>query len=273
MGSSATNLENILKPVQAQITTLTSKITGTISSMSPKEQTHLFVELSILAYCDQNFITPFAKQMGFDLVQEVNPPNQVAYVFSNETDLVISFRGTYNVQNLIVDADCMLVQDDILPGKVHKGFLQYYNGLCGGIDQIIDENQDKNIWVTGHSLGAALAAIAAVRSARRTKGKIAGVFNYGQPRIGNKNYISAINTPWFRWVNHFDIVPRVPLLSMGYRHAGKEFYIDSDGNIMKPGIFNAMEYIMDRTIGTLGLYGIEDHIIFNYRDAIIKDLS
>jgi hypothetical protein len=62
---------------------------------------------------------------------------------------------------------------------------------------------------------------------------VQGVYTFGQPRVGNKDFAAAVNEKLgsgiYRFVNDRDIVPRVPLFTMGFCHYGNQTFFDSDG--------------------------------------------
>ena len=62
---------------------------------------------------------------------------------------------------------------------------------------------------------------------------VQGVYTFGQPRVGNTDFAAAVNEKLgsgiFRFVNDRDIVPRVPLFTMGFCHYGNQTLYDSDG--------------------------------------------
>ena len=62
---------------------------------------------------------------------------------------------------------------------------------------------------------------------------VQGVYTFGQPRVGNKDFAAAVNEKLgsgiFRFVNDRDIVPRVPLFTMGFCHYGNQTFFDRDG--------------------------------------------
>ena len=73
------------------------------------------------------------------------------------------------------------------------------------------------IFITGHSLGGALATLGA---AYLSGWGPAACYTFGAPRGGNKGFSSSLQTPVYRVVNPGDPVPHVPTPLRGYRHAG-----------------------------------------------------
>jgi len=98
------------------------------------------------------------------------------------------------------------------------------------IDSIQDETEQKQVpvWVTGHSLGAAISTLAFGSLLHNPQeglgqfGQLCGAYTYGTPRVGNAifahNYnlqLAAKNISHFRIINANDIVTRVPAPWMG----------------------------------------------------------
>jgi len=81
------------------------------------------------------------------------------------------------------------------------------------------------LWVTGHSLGAALATLCAGRY-----NNVQGVYTFGSPRVGNDGFKEKLDANIYRVVNNDDIVARVPPPGT-YVHVGELKFIDSDGII------------------------------------------
>jgi hypothetical protein len=87
------------------------------------------------------------------------------------------------------------------------------------------------IWITGHSLGGALGMLFAWRMRRNFTP--AGVYTFGQPRIGDRAFSDAyealgLKSLTWRVVHAADVVPRVPWFPGSYRHAGHEAFYGSD---------------------------------------------
>jgi len=92
----------------------------------------------------------------------------------------------------------------------------------------------KAVWFTGHSLGAAIALLAAADQLRRGR-TVQGVYLFGAPRVGNldfaKDYNLLIGRRTFRLVNFIDPVTRVPLFATGFVHVGRVCYFDATGQL------------------------------------------
>jgi predicted lipase len=85
-------------------------------------------------------------------------------------EIVVAFRGTHNDQNWAEDMNSTKIEYQRNGGvagmKVHAGFYNVYETLKEQIDKnvkkMIEENPDAKITVTGHSMGASVATLAAV---------------------------------------------------------------------------------------------------------------
>ena len=87
------------------------------------------------------------------------------------------------------------------------------------------EQAERNVWFTGHSLGAGMATICASRCKGENKcTNPKELHTYGTPRVGWPSYINHIPFKHYRWRNNNDIVTRVPMRWMGYKHHGTCHY-------------------------------------------------
>ena len=158
--------------------------------------------------------------------------------------------------------------------RVHKGFKEEVDELwpmvCEDIDRKV--NLKKNLWFCGHSLGAAMATIMASRAKHNDNlNDPIELYTYGSPRVGWSKYCKSLNVEHHRWRNNNDIVTKVPLWIMGYRHHGNLHYITSDCKIGKPG-FKDWCKGMWAGIKAKKFDSIGDHDIQAYHDQIEKAL-
>lgn len=145
-----------------------------------------------------------------------------------ERDLIVAFRGTADLRNWLTDLDCPLLR--VLNFRVHRGFFQAMQSVELDLDASLAEGHATRLWVTGHSLGGALAKLWALWAVGRGHA-VAGVYTFGQPRVGDAAFVSfydsVLKAQSFRVVHADDIVPRVPWQLARYRHAGHEVYYPS----------------------------------------------
>jgi triacylglycerol lipase len=135
--------------------------------------------------------------------------------------VVIAFRGTdKNPSEWLTGVSALpKVQGET---KVHTGFYEAFhvNKAEGGItvkekvQQIMDsaDAKDENgeplpLYITGHSLGGALALMATQALAKDING---ACYTFGAPRIANYEFFAKLKTPVYRIVNSSDVLPRVP---------------------------------------------------------------
>ena len=166
------------------------------------------------------------KKSGFSLLKEIDVAETQGFackkIAPNEPPyLVIAFRGTEKkVSDWLTDARC--VPTVVGETKVHTGFLEAFtknrNTEGKTVKELVEEilkspeAQDENnkrlpLFITGHSLGGALALLATKLVAPNVHG---ACYTFGAPRIGNYEYFRFIKTPVYRIVNSSDVVPRVP---------------------------------------------------------------
>jgi len=144
------------------------------------------------------------------------------------SDLSVAFRGTADLRNWLTDLDCELTR--VGSCRVHRGFYAAMKAVEPDLTASLAPAQDARLWVTGHSLGGALAMLWALRAAQSGY-DIAGVYTFGQPRAGDaafsRLYDSRLKIRTWRSVHAEDVVPRMPWLLGRYRHAGHEVFYPS----------------------------------------------
>lgn len=208
-----------------------------ISKMSFAERSLLFARLSSIAYQNKKGATKAAKKLGFTTVEFYNRDGAQAYRFQNADDMVIACRGTQPNEFNDIKADLKavpVVAETV--SRVHQGFKNEVDELWPMILEDISrtQNLDNKLWFTGHSLGAAMTTIMASRCYHDEKlPDPVEVYTYGSPRVGWRKYCDSLGCVHHRWVNNNDIVTRVPLWIMGYRHDGKEHYLNAYGKLRK----------------------------------------
>lgn len=134
------------------------------------------------------------------------------------------------------------------------------NSLKSALAALPNGGRDAEVYVTGHSLGAALATLFAFDIARDL-GIQPITYTFGGPRVGNDQFsaafASSVNT-MYRVVHDEDIVPHLPPHALGWWHVDEQVYCDSDS----PDSCKAMpgnEQYCDSVLGALGCTSVPDH--------------
>jgi hypothetical protein len=195
-------------------------------------------DASFLVYGTADFIeeaiarSPLPSQ-GFQLEWLGTRDENRGMILRHDTTLVVVFRGTRVQSRSLFDlAEVVLINEDdlrtdsqFLPavcragGLVHSGFLAAYATVSGRLDEVIQRRRpDQTLWLTGHSLGGALATLA---SAHVGPSQVQGLYTYGAPRVGNAAFVSVLpRQSHYRFVHREDWVPLVPPEVLGYLHGG-----------------------------------------------------
>ncbi len=165
------------------------------------------------------------KSGGFELVSAFSKGSTQGFLAKNENMYVLAFRGTQPKKFEDINADIRVYKSSLKEGKIHAGFQDAYQEVEDEIVKIFLKNEEWNwpLYITGHSLGGALATIATQNLEHKIKSQIAACYTFGSPRVGNKQYERNIKAPFYRVVHSTDIVTLVP--SIGYVHIGDPRYL------------------------------------------------
>lgn len=142
-----------------------------------------------------------------------------AFLARSKDFAVLAFRGTEVTKTKDVLTDFRASRS----GDVHRGFLNAFESVAPRIRENLSKLNGIPLYVTGHSLGAALAVVATYNLENdnnypQFRQMIAACYTFGSPRVGSRKY--DFRAPIYRIVNTTDIVTVVPLLAMGYVHIG-----------------------------------------------------
>jgi triacylglycerol lipase len=157
---------------------------------------------------------------------------------------IVSFTGTdpLKIEDWITDFDAVPSATDL-----HSGFQDAVETVWPSIKTAIANRpvSGQPLFFTGHSLGGALAIIAAERAIRELNALATAVYTFGSPRTGGTaffdSYTPLLGNSTFRLIDGTDIVPTVPPSLPGdYRHVGRAVQCQTDG------LFDAQTQIMAR---------------------------
>lgn len=219
-------------------------------------------KLASIAYLDAVNAKKHFKKMGFTGSKFFEAKGAQCYAIWDKETYVLAFRGTEPDEMSDVLADLNAFPDrGVSGGWVHNGF---QNELEKVWDQIMahrEKHNSKEFFITGHSLGGAMATLAASRF--NLIDKVACLYTYGSPRVGTRSFIKSCKVLHYRHKNNNDIVTSVPLWIMGYKHHGALRYINFYGNVRK---LTPWQAIKDKWRGYKSgvLDGAKDHSIVEY---------
>lgn len=161
-----------------------------------------------------------------------------AVLFHTSSELILSFRGTSTPRDLDTDFAFTLVPLTLTGAKcnncsVHDGFQSAYAEIQPAVLAALAAAQsqfpDAALTVTGHSLGAGLASLAA--AALAASGQTLQVYTYGEPRNGDAAfaaYVSSLIKTYYRVTHANDGVPTIPPTLLGFKHHGVEIWEKAD---------------------------------------------
>jgi triacylglycerol lipase len=157
-------------------------------------------------------------------------------VVSGTKVVTVAFAGTdpVSLANWISDFDARLQATGTAEGyavaaEVVWPRLQVLLGNC------VPPNG--KVYVTGHSMGGALAALTAERISTELHLDVAAVYTFGMPRPGNQaladRYNQRLGSCTYRLVHGDDLVPTVAPSRLGFRHLGRLLHCERQGRFDK----------------------------------------
>lgn len=175
-------------------------------------------EMSRLAYADEPVVREALRKIGFELELFVGGDDVEGRVSLGGTDAflarhagrrltVLAFRGTESdkPEDVLADAMTLQVSSGLFPNcRVHAGFADRFERVAKLLPASPAPAGDRFL-ITGHSLGAALATLAAARW------QPTQLLTYGGPRVGDGNFSRLLErVTCRRFVGCCDVVTRMP---------------------------------------------------------------
>jgi predicted lipase len=174
------------------------------------------------------------------------------YAIRAGRDAILAFRGTQSRGSIL--QDLKVIRRRTPEGRLHAGFADGYADIHSHVVSRLRRFSAKRVWLTGHSLGGALALLAAWLLKRKFV-PVHEVCTFGAPMIGNKTACEAFNREFsgriFRYINGRDPVPKLPTLSL----AANEFvHVDSQrllGSHPHTGLAEVMGTVASKAVNGL----------------------
>ena len=252
----------------------------------------------------------FREKLGLE-AKLISVGNTQAYVGCTDAAIVVAFRGSESPTNFDGLKDWLLTNASnflILPegeigtdfaaagvgARFHKGFMMALNAIWAPLYAEVDarmQEKERPLWVTGHSLGGALALVAAWRFQRNFL-SVHQVITFGAPMIGNAAAAEAFQREFpnkiFRFIDHNDFVPKLPTISLAandYGHCLAEVGVGTIAPEAETSALGYLKGLASKTVdGILNATLIDDiwnsftsrieaHLMANYRGRIDEKLK
>jgi hypothetical protein len=310
------------------IDSLDSANTAATEVKYDRDAAYLMSIVSAWSYSDEKALGSMLRHYGIENVsiRRVTVQNNAllvvttAYLIQSESgrSAVLAFRGTDPADFVAILTDAQVMQLPFLTHKVHAGFRasvevvwdDVHDALMSalhGIDIARDgqrKDELQSLYITGHSLGGAMAIIASARlfggaGYDELTPRVKGIYTFGQPMVGDAAFADLCERRFgsrlFRHVFRNDVVPRLPPRflrdQIEYLHAGHDYrspglegpwvstkYRSSRANGFVFGLavlFNALKdrgafsfFMRRRKVADPGMtVSIDDHSPANYLEA------
>lgn len=194
--------------------------------------TLLAVDLAEIAYNTSQEVDTYTRETlgaaDSRFVSDSSTETQAVVVISSGA-VIIAFRGTESGSGADwgTNTGIQLVSHNFGSGgsaAVHQGFLTAATSVFSDITSILNEvnASSKKIYVSGHSLGSALAMLAAAMIESDTSYSVSGVYSIGGPRVGGGDWVNVYDnlglaSKTLRIVYYKDPIPLLPSEDMGYK--------------------------------------------------------
>jgi triacylglycerol lipase len=173
--------------------------------------------------------------VGFKSIKKGVDVDSQCFVMTNDDNVVVVFRGTNSEQDWATNFQAIYDNGPMDNTKVHKGFQDALFPMVIGLANMLNKADVKNkkLWITGHSLGGALASLYAGMLVENQY-DVYALYTFASPRAGNIEFArqlnNAIKGPHYRVVNSGDIVPHVPTEPL-YSHSGNRVILKDNEHI------------------------------------------
>lgn len=205
-------------------------------------------------------------------VRVAQPGNSEVLYFLERDDAArtqrIAVRGTANRKNLSEDTDFRVRDDRQIAIPVHEGFDKDAQAIHGDVGPYLKKGY--RTYVTGHSLGGAVAAILAIYLIEDKQG-VERVITFGQPRFTTAKGVDKLQSlPLTRVVDENDVIPLLPPATTldkahgPYEHVGPEIILlEGPRYVYLPG-HDANRIAIGEFWRSAGVADLKDHKIDKY---------
>jgi len=201
------------------------------------------VELSQASYCvssiDKWTCITCDSSIKLEYIVENSDSKAIQGYDSLTNTLFTAFRGSSNLHNWIENIQIHKISPyNDTSIEIEKGFYKAYNyikpEIMNNLSSLKKKYNTDKLLITGHSSGAAMATIMTYDILKLYSDyKIAFLFNFGSPRVGNKEFVKDFNNyniTSYRVTHYYDMVPHVPEEFFGYYHISNEIWYNRENS-------------------------------------------
>jgi triacylglycerol lipase len=180
----------------------------------------------------------------------------------------IAIRGTANKKNLLEDVEMRIREDLALAIPVHIGFDATARALYADMQPYLKKNY--TTYITGHSLGGAIAALLAIHMVDDGY-KVDKVVTFGQPKFTTTDGVQKLDfLTLTRVVDENDVIPMLPPTTIVnrvygvYEHAGPEIILLEGPHYVYLPAHDADRISIGEFGRSLNIADLKDHHMDNY---------
>jgi len=234
------------------------------------------LHLSQIAYCPQDALAgwacsdcslPAAANVTVIVDEATDTQAYVAYLPARQR-VVVGFRGTEGIVNWLTNLN--FAKTAAYPRcdgcRVHEGFLEAFNNVrdrvTTAVQALLAQKSGASLYLTGHSLGGSLAALAAAHLAYSANLTVRGVYTFGEARVGNDAFVKFYNqgthVSW-RLTHYKDPVPHLPPKMLGFAHIATEVFYNEASSSFKVCDSTGEDPKCSDSVAWDSLLYVEDH--------------
>jgi len=204
-------------------------------------------------------------------VEFIEDGNHVALVVSLKSSLILAFRGTDDLSDWL--DNLRIFPAKTVWGDVHSGFLASVDTLLPRVKEALAKSrvEKKEVWVTGHSLGAAMAVLASMKLTTEEAVDVKGIYTFAQPLLASaqfrREYDEILGSKLYRFETSGDQVPNQP---PPYRSPGTLIYLSRKDQVWTSPKW-LRKFLDQMQRAPLGILG--EHSMLEYLGVIEKAKS
>jgi hypothetical protein len=193
---------------------------------------------SAVAYCPENQVASWncywcTQIPDFILLDTFWEASTSTYAYlgydPGKDHFVLAFEGTQDIEDWIIDLQIATLSPykEYPDARVHTGFWKAYTSIRQPLFDALGRFRVQTLFVTGHSLGNALATVASLDIAEELNMSSITMVGLAGPRVGNPAYAELFQTlisDYYRITHSNDPIPHLPPMFLGFMHIGHEVY-------------------------------------------------